>query len=118
MQKKNIFLGILITATLIICITAGILYNKNVQLNSEINKLNNEKENLNIKINDLQLKYDILKEDVAKIYKTCITNNACRGHYPGVRWDCNNVGDEVDNPSHICQCDSSCNLNATEIKKS
>lgn len=86
-------------------------------LNSEVTQLTTEKEGLNSQLSSLQKNYDLLKQDVAKIYKTCIIENACKGRYPGVTWYCNNVGDEVNDPSHTCICDASCKLNATEIKK-
>lgn len=86
-------------------------------LQSEISQLNIDKNNLVSEKNALQEKNDLLIQDVAKIYKTCLRENACKGHYPGVSWYCNNVGDEsLDNPSHICICDTRCDLNATEIK--
>jgi len=85
-------------------------------LNSQIVQLKDEKESLQNKITELESKNNLLTQDVAKIYKTCLTENACKGHYPSVSWYCNNVGDEVADYSHICVCDSSCNLNATQVK--
>jgi uncharacterized protein HemX len=82
---------------------------ENQDLISDFNLLYEEK-------NVLQQKYDLLEEDVQNIYKSCITQNGCKGRFPGVRWYCNNVGDEtVENPSHTCICDSSCNLKTTPI---
>jgi hypothetical protein len=86
-------------------------------MQTEINQLNQDKIDLNSQLKSLQNQYNLLQQDVAKIYKGCIKENACKGHYPGVRWYCNNVGDEVTDHSHTCVCDSGCNLNATEIKK-
>lgn len=127
MKTKSLTI-ILISLTTIFLIASVLLFVNRISLNKEIEKgelkiveltddktaLLNEKENLQTKISDLELKYDLLKQDVAKIYKTCLTENACKGHYPGVSWYCNNVGDEVSDYSHICVCDSACNLNATE----
>ena len=133
MEKKKVITGLLILIIMLLAIFAIIEYNKNLQLNIRNNQLEadraqiskdkedvmNQFEQYRIQSQNDHLKYNMLLEDVAKIYKTCITQNACKGRYPGIRWDCNNVGDEVStNPSHICVCDSSCNLNATEIKKS
>jgi len=86
-------------------------------MQAEIIQLTNDKNNLQQEKDNLQAKYNLLEQDVTKIYKGCIKENACKGHYPGVSWYCNNVGDEVSDYSHTCVCDSSCNLNATEIKK-
>jgi len=133
MGKKSVIMGVLIAIIVIVCILTGVLYNKNVNLTSQNNQLEadraqlssdkeqilNEKEQCRTDVQNLNSKLSMLQEDVSKIYKGCITQNICKGHYPGVRWNCNNVGDETNvNPSHICVCDSSCNLNATEIKKS
>ena len=79
-----------------------------INLNSQINRLNEEKD-------VLQKKYDLMVGDVAEIYKTCMKENVCKGRYPNVSWYCNNVGDETGNPSHTCICDSSCNLVINQI---
>jgi outer membrane murein-binding lipoprotein Lpp len=133
MEKKSVIIGILILAVVALVIFVAIGYNKNVNLTSRNNQLEadraqlssdkekviNEREQCQTEVQNLNSKLSMLQEDVSKIYKTCITQNVCKGHYPGVRWNCNNVGDETNvNPSHICVCDSSCSLNATEIKKS
>jgi len=87
-------------------------------LNSQITNLIAEKNDVTFQLDSLQKNYDLLKDDVARIYKTCITENVCKGRYPNVSWNCNNVGDEAyTNPSHVCFCSSSCQLNATEMKK-
>jgi hypothetical protein len=130
MKKRGNILVIVLIAVIIIL--AGILaygvYTgvrvkaELARLNGDIQGLTSEKQNL-IAENDrissdlkaLRVNYDLLVKDVAKVYKTCINENVCKGHYPSVSWYCNNVGDEVSNPSHICVCDSACNLNATEI---
>ena len=124
-MKKNVVVIVLVSVIIILLIILGYGVYTGVKvkaminsLNSEIGQLTTEKESLNSQLNSLQKNYDLLKDDVVKIYKTCIVENICKGHYPGVSWYCNNVGDEAsNNPSHICACDSKCNLNATEIKK-
>lgn len=134
MEKTSVVIGVLIALIVIVCILTGVLYNKNVKLNSDNNKLSQDRDRLNQEkegllkdrerlrsdIDSLNSKLSMLQDDVASIYKGCITQNICKGHYPHVRWKCNNVGDQADDAtaSHICVCDSSCNLNATEIKKS
>lgn len=92
------------------------LNNQIVQLTDDKTNLINERNSLQTKVSNLESKNNLLTQDVAKIYKTCITENACKGHYPSVSWYCNNVGDEVADYSHICVCDSACNLNATQVK--
>lgn len=87
----------------------------NSDLLTERGQLKDEIESYKAKIAKTDAELAKLQEDVAKIYKTCITNNACKGHYPGISWNCNNVGDEVSDPSHTCVCDSACNLKATAI---
>lgn len=126
MKKESLIIGVLVIVLIGLGILAFVFYNKNIHLGDEKNLLSSEKEQAisereqcladkKIALDELQM----MQEDVAKIYKGCITDNACKGHYPGVRWNCNNVGDETNvNPSHICVCDSSCSLNATAIKNS
>jgi len=84
-------------------------------LNSQITNLVSEKNNLTSQLDDLQSRYNLLKDDVFELEKSCITENACKGRFPGVRWYCNNVGDEVSDYSHICVCDSSCVFNIITI---
>jgi len=123
-MKKRInialILGILLVASLIFTIVFYIqdknskleidrLMQENEDLQGEIVQLNDD---LGIAIENL----DMLKKDVEKIYKTCITGEtACKGRFPLVSWRCNVVGDEVSDASHICFCDASCELNATQI---
>lgn len=124
---------LLVLAIVILAVFVIIQYSKNVSLTSRNNQLEadrtqlsndkqqilNEKEQCRSEVQTLNSKLSMLQEDVNKIYKSCITQNVCKGHYPGVRWNCNNVGDETNvNPSHICVCDSACSLNLTEIKNS
>lgn len=134
MNRSNIVIGVLIVIIIFVCTITAVGYNKNIKLTSEINKLNakvteldaarnsllEERENLRTELNTTQSKMKMLEEDVTKIYKSCIINNICKGRYPGIRWKCNNVGDQADEntASHICECDASCQLNATEIQRS
>lgn len=85
----------------------------------QVQQLTAERDSLRADISSLQNKYNLLEQDVAKIYKTCIKENACKGHFPSVSWYCNNVGDEADYSiaSHVCICDSKCDLNATQISR-
>jgi outer membrane murein-binding lipoprotein Lpp len=134
MKNLTIVLAVLIILLTGVVIFAGIMYNKTTLLNSEIDKLNSqvsglnddksrlveERDSLRSNLTALQSKTQMLEEDVTALYsKTCHLDNACKGHYPGIRWLCNNVGDLADNntASHTCMCDVSCQLNATEIKK-
>jgi len=132
MEKNRGILILLIVFLIISLVIIGILYFNNKSLKSQNNflesertKLSNEKEQVITEreqcrndVQNLNSKLSMLQEDVSKIYRGCITENACKGHYPGIRWNCNNVGDETNiNASHTCVCDSSCNLSATEIKK-
>jgi cell division protein FtsL len=121
-SKKSILVTILIIIIVILAIILGYYIYSGYKLKTEINSLNNqisqlseERDNLNSELSTLQKKYDLLNQDVQKIYKSCPKENACKGRFPGVSWYCNNVGDETDNPSHICICDSSCNMKATQI---
>jgi hypothetical protein len=84
-------------------------------LQSQIQQLNADNSQLTEEKDNLQKNYDLLVKDVANIYKTCMKENTCKGRYPGISWLCNNVGDEVSDPSHTCSCDSSCNLKATQL---
>ncbi len=115
-DRSKIIIIILASVILVLLCLLGYGVYTGFKVKAEINRLNNENQNLNSQLNELQGKYGLLVDDVAKIYKTCINENVCKGHYPNVSWYCNNVGDEaITNPSHICVCDSSCQLNATEI---
>jgi hypothetical protein len=129
-SKKNVLTVVLISIIIILLLVLGYgIYSGTKvkaevkELNSINNQLNIDKEQLNAEIVNLtyqrdviQQKYDLLYKDVQSIYKTCIVENACKGRLPGVTWYCNNLGDEVSDPSHTCICDSSCNLKATWIK--
>lgn len=129
--KKSIFAVILISIIIILALIIGygiymgykikaevtFLNNQVNQLSEERDNLISERDNLKTDLDNLQEKYGILILDIQKIYKSCITENACKGHLPGVTWYCNNIGDEVSDPSHTCICDSSCNMKATEIPK-
>lgn len=116
MKEMNKTLIIILISVIVIlgCVLAYEIYT-GIQIKEENNQLTIQNQNLTSQLDKLQKGYDLLKDDVAEIYKTCITQNICKGHYPGVRWYCNNVGDEVSDPSHICVCDSSCSLVATQI---
>lgn len=122
MEKRNkttIILGSIIVVLVVILgygFYTGVRVKAEINnLNSQINQLTGEKDGLTSQLSALQKNYDLLIKDVAQIYKTCMKENACKGRYPNISWQCNNVGDEADNPSHTCICDSSCNLIATQI---
>jgi cell division protein FtsB len=93
----------------------SILDESNQDLIENNDNLETENQNLMSKLDTFQIKYDMLKEDVEKIYKSCMPGNACQGRFPGISWNCNNVGDETDDPSHICICDVSCKFKATPM---
>ncbi|VVB83848.1 Uncharacterised protein [uncultured archaeon] len=116
-MKKGGNLPVIILISVVIILVLILIYGvyTGFKVKAEIKRLNSQIAQLSEDKNNLQKNYDLLIQDVAQIYKTCIKENACKGHYPGVSWYCNNVGNEVDNPSHTCVCDSSCNLNATQI---
>jgi len=120
--KKSILVTILIAVIIVLVIIFGYGVYAGYRLKAEISSLNNQigqldtdKADLNLKLDTLQKKYDLLYQDVQNIYKSCMLENACKGRFPRVSWYCNNAGDEVSDPSHICICDSSCNLKATQI---
>ena len=126
MKKEGWIIIILAIIAVALGILAFIHYTEINKLNSIISGLEdektnlmNEKETLILENKDLQDKLQLLEEDVKKIYKTCYNENTCKGHFPGVTWYCNNVGDvaPLSDASHTCVCDSSCQLNATEIKR-
>jgi hypothetical protein len=115
MKKGNITTIILISIIVILLVVLGYGVYTGIKARAMINQLSAEKENLTLQLNTLTVKYGMLQDDVFQLKKSCITQNACWGHFPGVRWYCNNVGDAVNDPSHICVCDDTCNLNATLI---
>lgn len=115
MAEKKVLVIVLVSIIIILCCILAYGVYTGFKVKAEINKLNSENQNLTLQLKSLQDDYDLLIDDVAEIYKTCLTENACKGRYPGISWYCNNVGDEVDDPSHVCVCDSSCSLSAKEI---
>jgi len=118
MKKRNTTTIILISIIVVLLAVLGYEVYNGLRARAIINSLNADKNDLTAQLNILQGKYDLLEQDVAKIYKTCMKENACKGRFPNVSWYCNNVGDEASsNPSHVCFCDSSCNLNATQMNR-
>jgi cell division protein FtsB len=122
--KKSKLVLILISIIVVLALILGFGIYSGIKIKSEIDKLNIENQQLNSdkadltsKLDTLQKNYDLLYNDVQNVYKTCPTENACKGHFPEVSWYCNNLGDEVSDPSHICVCDVSCNMKATPIIK-
>lgn len=125
-MKKEVVAIIIISLLLIGSVVyLFMLYNKNKelelnnsQLNTDKNKAVSDMEQCRVDLEEKKSELTMLNQDVSNIYKGCITDNVCKGHFPNIRWYCNNVGDETkENPSHICVCDSSCSLNITEIKQ-
>jgi len=121
-ERKSILVTILVSIIIFLLIILGYGVYAGFQvraqvanLNNEIVKLTIEKENLNSDLKSLQQDYNLLYEDIQKIYKSCLNEGPCKGHFPGMSWYCNVYGDEVNDPSHICVCDSSCKMNATEL---
>ena len=108
---------VLVLISIIIILSGILAYGvyTGFKVKAELIRLNAENQNLSSELENLQGEYALLIDDVAEIYKTCLTENVCKGRYPGTSWYCNNVGNEVDDPSHLCVCDASCNLNSTSI---
>ena len=122
MRRIEILSFILAFLFLVNLIFSYVCYKRSTELQENLELLLVERDNLVLErdllksdLNYSNSQIELLTEDVKEIYKSCISDNACKGHYPGVRWSCNNVGDSVSDPSHICVCDVSCNLNATQI---
>jgi len=122
MRRIEVLSFILAFLFLVNLIFSYVCYKRSTKIQDNLELLIVERDNLLLERNLLKsdLNYsnsqlELLTEDVKEIYKSCIGDNACKGHYPGVRWYCNNVGDSVSDPSHVCVCDASCNLNATLI---
>lgn len=133
MKKEGIVIGVLVILLLIGVIAIFVFYNQNnqlklrntnlesdrAQLSSDKEALLSERDSLRAELQKVQSKNQMLESDVSSLYKTCITDNICKGHYPGISWKCNNIGDFAEDSvaSHTCICDQNCKLNATEIKK-
>ena len=117
-KGKIIVIGLVLLLILVACYefyVINVLKNEVNDLNNNLFSTQNQLNQISKDKEDLNVKYGLLTQDVAEIYKGCIKDNACKGRYPNVSWYCNNVGDEVSDPSHICKCDSSCNLVAKQI---
>jgi predicted nuclease with TOPRIM domain len=111
----------LIIAVLLIILGYGVYTGVKVKatinsLEVQVQELTEERDRFSSQLDELLVKYDMLKDDVFELEKSCITENACKGHFPGIRWNCNNVGDEVNNYSHVCVCDNNCVLVITPIQ--
>jgi hypothetical protein len=121
MQKSGLIIVLVSIIVILLLILVYGVYT-GFKVKAEIKTLETEKSQLiddrnqcDMEVQSLNSDLSMLREDVAKIYRGCILENACKGRSPGVRWYCNNVGDEVSDPSHVCICDASCRLNATQI---
>ncbi len=117
MKRGSTTTIILISIIVILLAVLGYGIYSGAKAKAMINQLNAEKENLTSQLNDLIVKYGMLEDDVFQLKKSCITQNKCFGHFPGVRWNCNNIGDEVNDPSHVCVCSDACVLTATPINQ-
>jgi cell division protein FtsB len=123
MQKRGSKLTIILISVIIILsliLIYGVYTGMKVKeefrnLNSQISNLVAEKNSITQELDTLQAKYELLQDDVFEMKKSCLSENACKGRFPGVRWYCNNVGDEVPNYSHTCVCDNACNLIITAV---
>jgi hypothetical protein len=110
---------ILISVIIILVLILGYGFYTGMRVKAELENLHSQINQLSSDKDVLQNKYNLLEQDVAKIYKTCMNQNACKGRFPNVSWYCNNVGDESSYAmaSHVCICDASCNLNLTQISR-
>ncbi|MFH0831986.1 MAG: hypothetical protein V1886_03950 [archaeon] len=93
------------------------LTDENSQLNtlvqtmdSQINKIADEKSILDSKISIANRKLSMLDEDLNQIIKGCIIRDACYGHRGSIRFICDETGKDSDSGSHICVCDDKCEL--------
>jgi len=122
-NKKSNLVRVLVSLIIILVLILGYgVYGgfkaktKLTQLNEEKNQLISERDSIKADYDELYDKYELIRLDIQNIYKSCLNEGPCKGHFPEVSWYCNNVGDEANDPSHICVCDSSCNMKATEIQ--
>lgn len=122
MRRIEILSCMLAFLFLVNFIFSYLIYRKNLEiqesltlLTEERDRLILEKELLKSDLNYANQRIGLLVEDVANIYKGCINEGPCKGRYPEVRWYCNVEGDEVSDPSHVCVCDVSCQMNATQL---
>jgi hypothetical protein len=100
----------------------SITLNEKNSLSIQFERCKQDNQSLMIELSTLKENYQylnsklaLLQEDISKIYKSCMTLDACKGKTPNIRWYCNNMGDEAENPTHICVCDSSCKLKISKI---
>ncbi len=122
MRRIKILSVILAFLFIVNFVFSYICYKKNVEIKENLallieerDSLILEKELLKSDLNYANQRIGLLVEDVANIYKGCINEEPCKGHYPEVRWYCNVEGDEVSDPSHVCVCDASCQMSATQL---
>lgn len=89
-------------------------------MQTEINQLNGDKDNLTSQLSSLHNQYNLLEQDATKIYKTCPYENACKGRFPNISWYCNNQGDyspDISNAPYICVCSVDCQLTKTAVNQ-
>ena len=131
MERGKTIITVLIVVLVVILAFALFMYNKNNQLKSENKALNSENQQLTSErdqlsnektaiVNEreqcrnetyiLNSRLSMLEEDVFQLKKSCMSNNACQGHFPSIRWKCNIQGDAVNDGDKTCICDENCNL--------
>lgn len=120
MKKEVIAVIILAILLVLVSIFAFMTYQKtsflekeNTDLNSQVASLTARNTKLNSDMGKMTDELSMLKDDVFQLKKSCITNNTCKTHFPGIRWKCNISGDAVDDGDKICVCDENCNLQVT-----
>jgi hypothetical protein len=131
MKKENVIIIILSCLFIIILVLLILSFIQKAKLESENINLLSERGELKGEIgllrteknlatdnfgqcqNEKQLintELSMLKDDLLELSKSCITENACKTHFPNIRWICNVNGDAVANGDKICYCDTNCNL--------
>lgn len=117
MEKRDIAIGILVILLIATGVFAFLNYQKvaglekeNADMGTQIVNLTARNEKLNSDIGSMTEEISMLKDDVFQLKKSCITENKCKGHFPGIRFKCNISGDAVDDGNNICVCDDNCNI--------
>jgi hypothetical protein len=87
----------------------SITLNEKNSLSIQFERCKQDNQSLMIELSTLKENYQylnsklaLLQEDISKIYKSCMTLDACKGKTPNIRWYCNKCDEQKSNPYLFC----------------
>lgn len=123
-KRRERIYWILISLIIILVIIGTVILIENIQLKKERRNLQDNLEKLmkdrNLAFADVEkcqedkdkliIELSMLTDDISNIMTECKKENACKEHYPNIRWICDEEGNASDEENKICFCDKNCNL--------